>query len=207
MTARLSLITARVIEFALLALGVAVVVDGSPLFLLVWDLLAVVYLTIRVWRVVRSARAPAGADGSGLRSALGGRGGLLLTTITSLTGVSAALVIVIGDPDPDMQLAGEAGAVPAVLLAWAILHFGYAERYAGDYYAALPRRILEFPGTSRPTLADFAYFSFAIGTSFAVSDVQSRGSVVRLRLLAHGVLAFLYNTAILATAIGVLAGD
>ncbi|GAA1403202.1 hypothetical protein GCM10009613_64040 [Pseudonocardia kongjuensis] len=204
MSARLSLITSRVIEFALVLLGVAVFIDENLAILLLWDLLAVLYLTIRVRRLVRSARDRGGTDGGWLRSALGGRSGFLLTTITSLAGITAGLMIVIGDPDPDLELAGQLAAVPAVLLAWAILHFGYAERYARDYYAALPERILVFPGTDRPTLVDFAYFSFGVGTSFNVSDVQTNGSAVRFRLLAHSVLAFLYNAAILAIAIGVI---
>ncbi|MEV1291771.1 DUF1345 domain-containing protein [Pseudonocardia sp. NPDC049635] len=206
MVARLPLIVSRVIEFALIALGVAVFVQESVLVVLAWDVLALVYLVVRLGRLVRAARRPPGAEDVWLRNVLGGRSGLLLTTITSLAGISAGLIIVIGDPDPDMQLAEEAVAVPAVLLSWAILHFGYAERYARDYYAALPERILDFPGTDRPTLVDFAYFSFGIGTSFAVSDVQSHGSALRLRLLAHSVLAFLFNAAILGIAIGVITG-
>nr|WP_232021657.1 DUF1345 domain-containing protein [Pseudonocardia autotrophica] len=70
----------------------------------------------------------------------------------------------------------------------------------------MPERILIFPGTDRPTLVDVAYFSFGVGTSFNVSDVQSNGSAVRLRFLAHSVPAFLYNAAILAIAIGVISG-
>jgi uncharacterized membrane protein len=91
-------------------------------------------------------------------------------------------------------------AVLAVLLAWAILHFGYADRYAQAYYGALPEKLLVFPGAEHPTFIDFAYFSFTVGTTFAVSDVESRTSGIRLRILAHGVLSFIYNTAMLGIA-------
>ncbi|WP_233223688.1 DUF1345 domain-containing protein [Amycolatopsis sp. CA-128772] len=63
-----------------------------------------------------------------------------------------------------------------------------------------------FPGSEHPTFIDFTYFSFTVATSFAVSDVESRTSATRLRILAHGVLSFIYNTAMLGIAIGVLSG-
>ncbi|MEU4446519.1 DUF1345 domain-containing protein [Actinosynnema sp. NPDC050801] len=37
-------------------------------------------------------------------------------------------------------------------------------------YSALPEELLVFPGTEHPTFIDFAYFSFTVGTTFAVSD-------------------------------------
>jgi uncharacterized membrane protein len=38
---------------------------------------------------------------------------------------------------------------------------------------------LVFPGTEHPTFIDFTYFSFTVGTTFAVSDVESRTSGIR----------------------------
>ncbi|GAA4441510.1 hypothetical protein GCM10023148_48720 [Actinokineospora soli] len=60
-----------------------------------------------------------------------------------------------------------------------------------------------FSGTERPTFADFAYFSFTIGTSFATSDVEVRPAM-RSRVLAHTVVAFLYNTVNIAIAVSVI---
>ncbi|HWE88264.1 MAG TPA: DUF1345 domain-containing protein, partial [Pseudonocardiaceae bacterium] len=114
-------------------------------------------------------------------------------------------LLIVVNTGGDAAVAKVAG-VPAVLLAWAILHFGYAERYAQAYHAALPEEIMVFPGTPNPTFVDFAYFSFTLGTSFAVSDVETAGSTIRLRVLAHSVLSFFYNTATLGIAVGVITG-
>ncbi|SDH56999.1 Uncharacterized membrane protein [Actinokineospora alba] len=205
MATKVSFLVARLIEGALIVLGVLVFVSDNITYIALWDLLALVYLGIRVARLIRDKRA--GAENlDWLHSILGRRAGSLFTLFTSLVGITAGLTIVIGTEDADTALVAKVVAVPAVLLAWAILHFGYAERYAQAYYAALPERILVFPATEQPRFLDFAYFSFTVGTSFAVSDVETRTPAVRLRILAHSVLSFIYNTATLGIAVGVITG-
>jgi uncharacterized membrane protein len=63
-----------------------------------------------------------------------------------------------------------------------------------------------FPDTSSPTLLEFVYFSFAVGTTFATSDVEVRSSRLRGIVLCHGLLAFVYNTAIISMVVGLLTG-
>lgn len=204
-----SLVLSRLIEAGLILLGVGVLVATSILPLLLWMLLAVVYLVIRVVRVARSKRH-SGDQAEWLGTLLGRRSGFLMTLFTSNVGITGGLFVTFGQDllsqtySPKEAQFALVLAVPVVLLAWGILHFGYADRYAQAYYAALPEQILIFPNTPRPVFLDFAYFSFTVGTSFAASDVETNGSAVRGRILAHGVLSFLYNTATLAVAIGVL---
>jgi uncharacterized membrane protein len=201
-----SLVLSRIIEAGLIILGVAVLSVDNLWPLALWDLLAVVYLVIRIVRVVRSKRH-SGDQAEWLGMLLGRRSGLLLTLVTSVVGISSGLLIVFVDILPTAELPpllAKALGLPTVLLAWGILHFGYADRYAQAYYAALPNQILTFPDTPRPVYLDFAYFSFTVGTSFAASDIETNGSAARGKLLAHGVLSFLYNTATLAIAIGLL---
>jgi uncharacterized membrane protein len=45
-----------------------------------------------------------------------------------------------------------------------------------------------------------------MGTTFAVSDVESQNSSIRARILSHGILSFIYNTATLGIAVGVMTG-
>ncbi|MBP6603592.1 MAG: DUF1345 domain-containing protein, partial [Verrucomicrobiales bacterium] len=52
-----------------------------------------------------------------------------------------------------------------------------------------------------PDFIDFAYFSFVIGMTFQVSDVQITGRTMRRTVLIHSLLAFLFNTVILAFSI------
>jgi uncharacterized membrane protein len=205
-----SLVLSRTIEAGLVLLGAAVLFVPVLLPLLLWELLGVVYLVIRIVRVSRSKRHSGDDQAEWLGMLLGRRSGFLLTLFTSLVGLTGGVLIMLRPEwlllayTPAEVKVAEGLAVPAVLIAWGILHFGYADRYAQAYYAALPDQILIFPNTPRPVFIDFAYFSFTVGTSFAASDVETNGTAVRGRILAHGVLSFLYNTATLAVAIGVL---
>ncbi|MFE0028698.1 DUF1345 domain-containing protein [Amycolatopsis sp. NPDC059021] len=206
MLRKISRLISRFIEGSLVLLGIVVaVVDDELLYLALWDLLAIIYLAIRVGHL-RAGKREAGEPSEWLKDLPDRRSALLFTMFASFTGVGAALTIVAGGDTAEEAMAAKVFAVPAVLLAWAILHFGYAERYARDYYAALPERILDFPGTERPAYPDFVYFSFTLGTSFAVSDVETLTTKIRRRVLAHTVLAFLYNTATLGVAVGVITG-
>ncbi|ANZ41749.1 hypothetical protein BBK82_43200 [Lentzea guizhouensis] len=204
---RLSIVLSRIIEATLALLGIPIFLAevNDTRWIALWDLIAIVYLAIRVIRLGRGKRA--GDDqGAWVKSALGRRSGTLFTLFTSLVGITSGLTIVLIEEGTQAAALAKALGVLAVLLAWAILHFGYADRYAQAYYSALPEKLLVFPGTEHPTYIDFAYFSFTVGTTFAVSDVESRTSGIRLRILAHGVLSFIYNTAMLGIAIGVISG-
>ena len=139
---------------ALLLIGLALL--GVPIFLAdvddirwiaLWDLIAIIYLTIRVVRLSRSKRA--GDDkGAWVKNALGRRSGTLFTLFTSLVGITAGLTIVLIEEGTQAAALGKAMGVLAVLLAWAILHFGYADRYAQAYAAGMT--LTEDPSTAAP---------------------------------------------------------
>ncbi len=98
--------------------------------------------------------------------------------------------------------------VPGVLMAWALLHTSYAMYYAHLYYRD-PRQPggMEFPGEEEPAAPDFAYFAFTVGTAFATSDVRVRSAKVRRTVLLHSILAFFYNSAILALVFNLVIGS
>ncbi len=89
-------------------------------------------------------------------------------------------------------------AVLGVMLSWILTHTVYTLRYAHLYYRGKHVGGLEFPGQDRPAEIDFAYFSFTIGMTFQVSDVVISSSRIRRAALSHALLAFAYNTTILA---------
>ena len=103
-----------------------------------------------------------------------------------------------------------------VVLSWAFIQTVFAVHYAHDYYfdvdvstaprAMPPGQRLIFPRTEWPTYSDFLYFSFTIGMTFQVSDVQIADAAMRRVVLMHGVVAFFYTTGILALAINLVAG-
>jgi uncharacterized membrane protein len=102
-----------------------------------------------------------------------------------------------------------------IVVSWAFINTMFALHYAHDFYmavdlsaplAASTSPCLIFPGGKLPTYGDFLYFSFTIGMTFQVSDVQIADAEVRRVALLHGVTSFLYSTGILALAINLVAG-
>jgi len=94
----------------------------------------------------------------------------------------------------------------SVASAWVLTHTAYALHYAHLYYRDDDEGEggLAFPGDARPAYEDFAYFAFTIGMCFQVSDVAVSSRQIRRAVLGHAVLSFVYNTAILATALNLL---
>jgi uncharacterized membrane protein len=101
-----------------------------------------------------------------------------------------------------------------ILLSWGFAHLLFAVHYAHAFYddsptAEDPEAVsggLEFPGEKNPDYWDFLYFSFVVGMTCQVSDVQVTGRIMRRLTLSHGVISFLFNTVILALSINLLAG-
>jgi len=97
----------------------------------------------------------------------------------------------------------------AIISSWMLVHTVFGLRYAHTFYgdpdgAAGPQQHaggLEFPGGRLPDYMDFAYFSFVIGMTFQVSDVQITSREFRKLVLLHGMLSFGFNTVILALTI------
>ncbi|HKS63726.1 MAG TPA: DUF1345 domain-containing protein [Xanthobacteraceae bacterium] len=90
-------------------------------------------------------------------------------------------------------------AVTTITLSWTFIHALFALHYAHDYYGEGDRaKGLIFPGDDKPDYWDFVYFSFVIGMTFQVSDVQVSNRLIRRLVVTHGALSFVFNTAILA---------
>jgi len=64
---------------------------------------------------------------------------------------------------------------------------------------------LDFPGEASPGYADFLYFAFVIGTSGQTADVAIASRSMRRVGLVHCVLAFMFNTTVLALTINIAA--
>jgi uncharacterized membrane protein len=99
-----------------------------------------------------------------------------------------------------------------VMASWALVHTSFALHYAHHFYGDGPapgvqddRGGLAFPGDEPPDFWDFLYFSFVVGMTCQVSDVQVTSRSMRRLTLLHGVLAFFFNTVVLALAVNLLA--
>jgi len=101
-----------------------------------------------------------------------------------------------------------------IAASWTLVHTVFALHYAHHYYGDGPipgpsddRGGLAFPGDLPPDYWDFLYFSFVVGMTCQVSDVQVTSRPMRRITLGHGVLSFFFNTVILALAINLLASS
>jgi uncharacterized membrane protein len=96
-----------------------------------------------------------------------------------------------------------------VTVSWALLHTAFTLRYGRLYYRADSEGIggVEFPGKEDPSYFDFAYFAFTIGMCFQTSDVCVTSHQIRRTVLLHAVIAFAYNTAILAFVLNLVFGQ
>ncbi len=136
---------------------------------------------------------------------------LALTTITalvSLAGIMVELAAAKGLGSRD-QWPPVALAVITVFLSWTFLHTMFAVHYAHEYYAGPadgPALGLEFPGHEPPDYWDFVYYSFVIGTACATADVNVTSRGMRRITTLHCIVAFFFNTTILALTVNIGAG-
>jgi len=101
-------------------------------------------------------------------------------------------------------------ALSTIVGSWLFVHLSFALHYAHEFFrTAKPdengiwRGDIAFPGADRPDYPDFLYFSYVIGVACATADVNITGRSVRRLATLHGVLAFLYNNAVLAMSINI----
>lgn len=126
-----------------------------------------------------------------------------LAALASLVAIGAELRNLKAEGGP-MALGSGILVGATILLSWLFAHTLFGLHYAHDYYAGDDdRRGLKFPGRTAPDYWDFLYFSFNLGAAAQTSDVQIEAPRMRRFVLAHTVLSFLFNTAILALAINV----
>lgn len=94
-----------------------------------------------------------------------------------------------------------------ILCSWFFVHTIYAIHYAHEFYGDEGERGgLIFPHENKPDYWDFLYFSFNFGAAAQTSDVVIISKRMRRLSLSHSILAFLFNTTILALAVNVGAG-
>lgn len=101
----------------------------------------------------------------------------------------------------------------AVVGTWLMLHTLFALHYAHTYFSPEPgllperqQRGLQFAGAGPTVYWDFVYFAFVIGMTAQTADVGITSLRMRQLVLFHGMLAFGFNTAIVALIINILGG-
>ena len=178
--------------------------------LLGWDTMAVLYtfiavVTLNSQRGLHRLREKAAQEDEN------GWVILLLLCVAAVTSLAAIATLFINTKSlpPDQLHVHLALAALTIIGSWSFIHTLFAFHYAHEYFGdsdARPDRFemrggLEFPKTEEPIFSDFLYFSYIIGMTCQVSDVQVSKSGMRRLALLHGILAFFFNTIILALSV------
>lgn len=91
-----------------------------------------------------------------------------------------------------------------VISSWAFVHIIFTIYYAHEYHAEIkgrrkgPRGGLGFPGEDTPDYWDFLYFAFTVGMTAQTSDVAVQSRSMRKLVIIHGLISFVFTTAVIA---------
>ncbi len=144
-----------------------------------------------------------------------GRGVMLVLATAAACAAFGAIIVELGavkQAESAAKFAIIGLTIVTVINSWMFLHLTFAFHYAHEFYADEERTPedpwdtrggLVFPGTTNPQYVDFMYFSFIIGVACQTADVATSSATMRATALAHGVIAFFYNTTILALMVNI----
>jgi uncharacterized membrane protein len=168
-----------------------------------WDVFIAVYLVLVYIMMFRCGLAHIKRN-----AVLQDDGRFLILMVTALGAFAsiAAIVFELGASHhsaPQLTL-----ATVTIALSWAAVHTSFALHYAHDYYRGAKPGGLQFPSgdtQEHPDYWDFVYFSFVIGMTAQVSDVGITNKTIRRTATAHGIISFVYNTALVALMVNIAA--
>ena len=178
-------------------------------FILSWDLTAILYIGFTLAMII-----PSTVETCRRRAALYDEGdwAILLLIVASAAVSIAAIFAELGkltEPQGAATLGSQTLGIGltaiTVALSWAFPHVVFTLHYANTYYKPDEDGPggLRFPGERDPDYRDFLYYSFVIGCASQTADVDTVSPAMRRLTVLHGIVAFVFNTAILALMINV----
>ncbi|MBV9460664.1 MAG: DUF1345 domain-containing protein [Bradyrhizobium sp.] len=168
-----------------------------------WDVFATCYLVLVYFMMWRS-----GHHSIKRNAVLQDDGRFLILLVTALGAFASIAAIVFELAAKDRVVPQLALATLTIALSWAVVHTAFALHYAHDYYRGTKPGGLQFPSGEKQDHADywdFVYFSFVIGMTAQVSDVGITDKTIRRTATVHGIISFVYNTALVALMVNIAA--
>ena len=172
--------------------------------ILAWDLTTALYVVSTLWMIGHSTVKTCHD-----RAALYDEGDwvilLLVVASAAASFVCIALELPALNSPRQSLLLGIMITGLTVVLSWTFTHVVFTLHYANVYYRPDddgPGGLM-FPGDRAPDYRDFLYYSFVIGCAAQTGDVDTVSPAMRHLTLMHGIVAFAFNTAILALTINV----
>ena len=177
-------------------------------WLVAWNVGAWLYVFLAAAMMIRSSREHmrhrAQLQDDGKYAILGLT---VVAAIASLAAIGGELSVV-KDMHGWIRGAHVALAGITVLASWGFIQVMFTLHYAHDYYLAKchgHRPGLDFPGEDLPDYGDFFYFAAVIGTSGQTADVAFVTKPMRRIGSLHCILAYLFNTTVIALLINIAA--
>ena len=171
--------------------------------LIAWDIFAGLYLMLVFIMVLRSGLAHI------KRNAVLQDDGRFLILMVTATGAFASLAAIVSELAPSHRSVPELLlATATIALSWAAVHTAFSLHYAHEYYRGAKPGGLQFPSGDQHDHADywdFVYFSFVIGMTAQVSDVGITDKIIRRTATVHGIISFVFNTALVALMVNIAA--
>jgi uncharacterized membrane protein len=207
MSRPMRLVYARPRTFISLGIGILVclLLPGSirltTRLLFGWDALIAVYLALVYGMMLNNDHQHI------RRSAAMQDDGRFVILLVTATGAFASIAAIVAELGAHRGAAELTIAIATIVLSWAAVHTTFALHYAHDYYRDPPGG-LQFPSGDKEDHCDywdFVYFSFVIGMTAQVSDVGITDKTIRRTATAHGIVSFIYNTALLALTVNIAA--
>ena len=189
-----------------LLLPVGVASQPVSRWLIAWNVGAWLYVALAAVMMVRSSkghmrhRAQLQDDGKYMILGL-----TVIAAIASLVAIAFELAVV-KDLHGWSRGLHVALAGLTVLSSWSFIQIMFTLHYAHDYYLAAchgRKPGLAFPDDEDPDYGDFFYFSAIIGTSGQTADVSFVTKPMRRIGSLHCILAYLFNTTVLALLINI----
>jgi uncharacterized membrane protein len=168
-----------------------------------WDVFVATYVVLVYAMMLRSTLATIRRI-----AALQDDGRFLIPLLTALGAFASLAAIVSGLGEAHHEPAKLLFATATIALSWAAVHTGFALHYAHEFYRGKKPGGLQFPSgdsDEHPDYWDFVYFSFVIGMTAQVSDVGITDRTIRRTATAHGIISFVFNTALLALMVNIAA--
>ena len=166
-----------------------------------WDVFAALYLVLAYVMMLRCDVAHI------RRSAVlqdDGRFVVLLVTAFGALASLGAIVFELGASKGNPT--GLILATVTIVLSWTTVHTAFSLHYAHAFYRRGKAGGLQFPSGDAHAEADywdFVYFSFVIGMTAQVSDVGITDKVIRRTATVHGIISFVFNTALIALMVNI----
>ena len=168
-----------------------------------WDIFATIYLVLAYSMMYRC-----GHEHIRPSALMQDDGRVLIMMVTQFGALASIAAIVFELGASKKSVPGLTLAVITIALSWTLVHTTFALHYAHDYYRGAMPGGLQFPSGDKRDHADywdFVYFSFVIGMTAQVSDVGITDKIIRRTATVHGIISFVFNTALLALMVNIAA--